>query len=195
MFLALALLSCLEAELPLTLLCQVLKPGNLSAVGPGQFTVMWHLRGMLLEPDWGRGLNTTTFRSDTIAIISIRHSVSCVCNAVSRFSSNWDCDPLLPLSVWVGILITLLLASILLWAGGHSNDDDFDDDDDDDDDLGSVDALGPADPQQVGRSQEAWYPGGPGRVGSSHDIYLCNYLASVILLFVSQAVIYYIHDN
>ena len=87
---------------------------------------------------------------------------------VSRFSSNWDCDPLLPLSVWVGILITLLLASILLWAGGHSNDDDFDDDDDDDDDdLGSVHALGPADPQQVGRSQEAWYPGGPGRVGSS----------------------------
>jgi len=73
---------------------QVLKPGNLTAVGPGQFTVMWHLRGMLLEPDWGRGLNTTTF----------------------RFSSNWDCDPLLPLSVWVGILITLLLASILLWA-------------------------------------------------------------------------------
>ena len=113
---------------------------------------------------------------------------------VSRFSSNWDCDPLLPLSVWVGILITLLLASILLWAGGHSNDDD-DDDDNGDDDLGSVDALGPADPQQVGRSQEAWYPGGPGRVGSSHDIYLCNYFASVILLFVSQAVIYYIHDN
>ena len=99
--------------------------------------------------------------------------------------------------MWVGILITLLLASILLWAGGHSNDDDDDDygDDDDDDDLGSVHALGPADPQQVGRSQEAWYPGGPGRVGSSHDIYLCNYLASVILLFVSQAVIYYIHDN
>ena len=44
------------------------------------------------------------------------------CMIVSRFSSNWDCDPLLPLSVWVGILITLLLASILLWAGGHSND-------------------------------------------------------------------------
>ena len=47
------------------MLRQVLKPGNLTAVGPGQFTVMWHLRGMLLEPDWGRGLNTTTFRSDT----------------------------------------------------------------------------------------------------------------------------------
>ena len=110
------------------MLHQVLKPGNLTAVGPGQFTVMWHLRGMLLEPDWGRGLNTTTFRSDTRTLGSHLYILTILafnfaflwlmcCNAVSRFSSNWDCDPLLPLSVWVGILITLLLASILLWAG------------------------------------------------------------------------------
>ena len=33
-----------------------------------------------------------------------------------RFSAPWDCDPLLPLPVWVGILISLFLASILLWA-------------------------------------------------------------------------------
>ena len=72
-------MSCLEAELPLTLLCQVLKPGNLSAVGPGEFTVMWHLRGMLLEPDWGRGLNTTTFRSDTRTYRHYQHSQFCVC--------------------------------------------------------------------------------------------------------------------
>ena len=35
---------------------------------------------------------------------------------LSRFSAPWDCDPLLPLSVWVGLLISLFLASILLWA-------------------------------------------------------------------------------
>ena len=34
----------------------------------------------------------------------------------TRFSYNWDCDPLLPLPVWVGLLVTLLLASILIWA-------------------------------------------------------------------------------
>ena len=34
----------------------------------------------------------------------------------SRFSANWDCDPLLPLSVWVGLLVSLLLVSILAWA-------------------------------------------------------------------------------
>ena len=35
---------------------------------------------------------------------------------VIRFSAPWDCDPLLPLPVWVGILISLFLAAILLWA-------------------------------------------------------------------------------
>ena len=33
-----------------------------------------------------------------------------------RFSAPWDCDPLLPLPVWVGVLISLFLAAILLWA-------------------------------------------------------------------------------
>ena len=35
---------------------------------------------------------------------------------VIRFSAPWDCDPLLPLPLWVGILISLFLAAILLWA-------------------------------------------------------------------------------
>ena len=33
-----------------------------------------------------------------------------------RFSANWDCDPLIPLSVWIGLLVTLLLVSILAWG-------------------------------------------------------------------------------
>ena len=37
-------------------------------------------------------------------------------NTYSRYSANWDCDPLIPLSVWVSLLVTLLLASILIWA-------------------------------------------------------------------------------
>jgi len=33
-----------------------------------------------------------------------------------RFGYEWDCDPLIPLSVWVGILLTLTLATFLYWA-------------------------------------------------------------------------------
>lgn len=29
---------------------------------------------------------------------------------------NWDCDPLIPLSVWVSVLISLFLASLLMWG-------------------------------------------------------------------------------
>lgn len=29
---------------------------------------------------------------------------------------NWDCDPLIPISVWVSVLISLFLASILMWG-------------------------------------------------------------------------------
>jgi len=29
---------------------------------------------------------------------------------------GWDCDPLIPISVWVSVLITLFLASILMWG-------------------------------------------------------------------------------
>jgi len=33
-----------------------------------------------------------------------------------RFGYEWDCDPLIPLSVWVGILLTLVLVTFLYWA-------------------------------------------------------------------------------
>merc|ERR1712179_363386 len=29
---------------------------------------------------------------------------------------NWDCDPLIPISVWVSVLVSLFLASILMWG-------------------------------------------------------------------------------
>merc|ERR1711997_342792 len=35
-----------------------------------------------------------------------------------RFGYEWDCDPLIPLSVWVGLLLTLILASFIYWAIG-----------------------------------------------------------------------------
>jgi len=74
---------------------QVLKPNDLTKVGAEQLTLQWVMPGMLLEPDWtGKNANVTTF----------------------RYSANWDCDPLIPLSVWVSLLVTLLLASILIWA-------------------------------------------------------------------------------
>ena len=38
------------------------------------------------------------------------------CILIVRFSFTWDCDPLIPLSVWVSLLLTLLMASILIWA-------------------------------------------------------------------------------
>jgi len=74
---------------------QVLKPNDLTKVGAEELTLQWAMPGMLLEPDWtGKNANVTTF----------------------RYSANWDCDPLIPLSVWVSLLVTLLLASILIWA-------------------------------------------------------------------------------
>jgi len=74
---------------------QVLKPNDLTKIGEEQLTLQWVMPGMLLEPDWtGKNLNISTF----------------------RYSANWDCDPLIPLSVWVSLLVTLLLASILIWA-------------------------------------------------------------------------------
>jgi len=33
-----------------------------------------------------------------------------------RFSENWDCDPLIPVSVWTGIFLTLILVSFLYYA-------------------------------------------------------------------------------
>jgi len=39
-------------------------------------------------------------------------------SASFRFGYEWDCDPLIPLSVWVGLLLTLILASFIYWAIG-----------------------------------------------------------------------------
>jgi len=36
--------------------------------------------------------------------------------AAFKFGYEWDCDPLIPLSVWVGILLTLTLVTFLYWA-------------------------------------------------------------------------------
>jgi len=33
-----------------------------------------------------------------------------------KFGYEWDCDPLIPLSVWVGLLLTLVLVTFLYWA-------------------------------------------------------------------------------
>ena len=33
-----------------------------------------------------------------------------------RFGFEWDCDPLIPLSVWVSILISLALLLFFSWA-------------------------------------------------------------------------------
>jgi len=69
---------------------QVMKPNSLETVGADQLAVFLHLPGMLLQPATG--------------------------NSTNGFGFNWDCDPLIPLSLWVSILITLMLASILFWA-------------------------------------------------------------------------------
>jgi len=69
---------------------QVMKPNNITALGADQLTVFLHMPGMLLQPAYG--------------------------NSTSGFGFNWDCDPLIPISLWVSILVTLMLASILFWA-------------------------------------------------------------------------------
>jgi len=75
---------------------QILAPTNLRAVGGNKYTLQWIMPGLELEPEWGdkANVNQTKF----------------------KFSDPWDCDPLLALPVWVGLLISLFLASILLWA-------------------------------------------------------------------------------
>lgn len=37
-------------------------------------------------------------------------------NTSFKFGYEWDCDPLIPLAVWVGLLLTLVLATFLYWA-------------------------------------------------------------------------------
>jgi len=75
---------------------QALSPTDLADVGADKYTLQWIMPGLSLEPEWGDKVNVS--REDF------------------EFSAPWDCDPLLPLPVWVGLLISLFLASILLWA-------------------------------------------------------------------------------
>jgi len=79
---------------------QTLAPNLLTlepdSVTPDKLTLQWIMPGLSLEPEWGDKAN-----------VSRKHF---------KFSAPWDCDPLLPLPVWVGLLISLFLASILLWA-------------------------------------------------------------------------------
>jgi len=37
-------------------------------------------------------------------------------NGSFKFGYEWDCDPLIPLAVWVGLLLTLVLLTFLYWA-------------------------------------------------------------------------------
>lgn len=38
---------------------QTLAPTNLTAVGAEEWTLMWTLPGMMLEPEWGNKMNFT----------------------------------------------------------------------------------------------------------------------------------------
>jgi len=33
-----------------------------------------------------------------------------------RFGYSWDCDPLIPISIWSSLFVTLLLAAVVVWA-------------------------------------------------------------------------------
>jgi hypothetical protein len=81
------------APLALTWTCtdQTFKSENYTALTPGSNTVILHVPGMKLQP----------FKAGV---------------ARAAFGYRWDCDPLLPLSIWVSVIITLLLASIVWWA-------------------------------------------------------------------------------
>jgi len=61
----------------------------------GALTVRTHLRGMLLRLG-----GNSSWENDSPLYLGY----------------SWDCDPLIPISVWVSVLITLFLASILLWG-------------------------------------------------------------------------------
>jgi len=74
---------------------QVMKTSNLTKVGSDKWTLLLHLPGMVFQP------NSNSTSGD---------------DGKFRFSDNWDCDPIFPISLWVGILITLMLATILYWA-------------------------------------------------------------------------------
>jgi len=71
---------------------QVMRPNNVTLIGADKPTVFLHLQGMVLEPTLGNN----TFKNG--------------------FSFNWDCDPIIPISLWASLLITIFLATILFWA-------------------------------------------------------------------------------
>jgi len=71
---------------------QVMRPNNVTLIGADKPTVFLHLKGMVLEPTLGNN----TFKYG--------------------FSFNWDCDPIIPISLWASLLITIFLATILFWA-------------------------------------------------------------------------------
>jgi len=81
------------APLPLSWSCTVqqLKKAKFSELTTGSDTVILHIPGMRLQP----------FKSG---------------QANGKFGSNWDCEPLIPLSIWVSVLLTLGVAAIVLWA-------------------------------------------------------------------------------
>jgi len=80
------------SPLPLTWTCndQVLKKVNLTDVTLGSNTIILHIPGMALKPFAAGKYN--------------------------GFGFNWDCEAILPISLWTTILITLGIAAIIWWA-------------------------------------------------------------------------------
>jgi len=99
---------CAPIGLSWTCDSQSLKPVNLTKVGVG-YTVQLDLTGLFLQ--LGKGLPTS--------------------RVYASWGYNWDCDPLFPLELWVCVLVTLLMASILFYAiamiGSIATPDKFDD--------------------------------------------------------------------
>ena len=124
---------------------QVLRPARQyqgSPLKPSQLSVFLHMPGLLLEPAWPTEGNSTW----------------------RGFSANWDCEPLIPISIWVKSHDSLQYVYPVLdctpggypggtAAGLHPA-------------VGGADADRPAGPQQVGRPQgprDTRSPGGVGR--------------------------------
>lgn len=70
---------------------QTLKLVNFTASVTDTNSVVLHIPGMQFQP----------FKSDSQS---------------QRFGYSWDCDPLIPISIWSTFLVTLLLAAIVIWA-------------------------------------------------------------------------------
>jgi len=83
---------CAPKGLSWTCTDQVMRPNNVTLIGADKPTVFLHLPGMVLQPSLGNS--------------SFKYG----------FSFNWDCDPIIPISLWASLLITIFLASILFWA-------------------------------------------------------------------------------